>query len=739
MTFRGDADHSSERNEDAESRFAEALPADVLAIGEPRVSVRRTDGGLAVRLTVEERVRPARAVRLVKTDYESGGTRRVTVGLFPGIPQQLYEDDDNENAAQSTFFFPDDFRSSCNGLFVYPLSYVGVNVCCVGLPTVFSLFGAGETGGLVGWNLWRTKEEERRIIGTEEERLVRFAASETSRGAFGGPVLATVFVPELALRRTIALRRNADGTANEGVCPLPADAPRDVAGIVLLSFPERTSRYGDKAEALGAGPFPFPREAAASVSAAAARPPDVVDSVADPETPGGTLFFGAAPAEAVREAVRGGRPAAAAAPDGTVLSFRESRLAPGTAAFDVSVARTGKRAEAAANRNRLLESLERFRALEDEYGAEAGDLGGEAWREARKALEGAAARFARNPAADFGRERIGRALDGAGAALSSRSTLDAARTALASIRRASARWAPDFGSGGDAAEELCVRLEAVRTAAPADLARARRAAKEALDGVERRLAGELDRRLDRRIADRPAARTVAVPAFPRRFAAEEPGDGEAVLDVLFAADASVRERRLADVPPAVAAFAAASDPSASVRRAAIGCGAADDDLLELLARGDGDESVRLSALGAMRDARTRATVACGDPDENFRRKAIPAACGTESLAAAARSGADESFRLAAIALLDDEDALGAIARTDVSSAIRLAATKRIRDSAALAEIAKCDADETVRLVATQRVSDPAVLGIIAENDASEAVRRTAREKLGESRNPRPER
>lgn len=127
----------------------------------------------------------------------------------------------------------------------------------------------------------------------------------------------------------------------------------------------------------------------------------------------------------------------------------------------------------------------------------------------------------------------------------------------------------------------------------------------------------------------------------------------------------------------------------------------DQKVLELIAKSDPDERVRLAAVGKITDQ-----AALGD-------------------IALIEMPLKEDVRVAAIEKLTDQTLLGRLATADDKREVRRAAARRLEDQALLGRLARKDDDPVVRKIAINRLKDQALLFNIAETDRDQEVRTAA--------------
>jgi hypothetical protein len=150
------------------------------------------------------------------------------------------------------------------------------------------------------------------------------------------------------------------------------------------------------------------------------------------------------------------------------------------------------------------------------------------------------------------------------------------------------------------------------------------------------------------------------------------------------------------------------------------------EILETIARDDGDAEVRRIAIKKLQDPRLLLELAASDADEALRR--LAGERGTSLLISTAVSS-DEPQAAAGLALIKDERALGDVARGAALETLRRAALERIQDPRILTEVARGAKDPEVRLAAVRRIEDEAVLRGVALDEENREVAMAALERL----------
>ncbi|MBI2833894.1 MAG: DUF349 domain-containing protein [Acidobacteria bacterium] len=174
----------------------------------------------------------------------------------------------------------------------------------------------------------------------------------------------------------------------------------------------------------------------------------------------------------------------------------------------------------------------------------------------------------------------------------------------------------------------------------------------------------------------------------------------------------------------------------------------DRDLLQSIAREDGDARVRRAAVRKLDDPETLAEVARVDSDEYVRGEAsrllielasrdrgeasdaavtaLAHMGDQKALVSIAKAGQLESARRCAVAAISDQKALGSIARHATSGSIRLESLSRVHDPAELVAVAIKTEHRDVALAALDRIADQDALKTIANRARQKAAARRAR-------------
>lgn len=244
-----------------------------IVIRNPEIEVNFIDAGdngnrgclMTVRAIFEQVEHKANSVEAVKKTYSYDDGKAMSIGLLPGFGRAFYSD--------AGYGFPDAKTGRVNDGFTgggaivaVPLFDALINCAFFGAPTISSLFVApfdNEVSeiaqmGLIGCDRFETGSGAGRSLAKSESELTyaiydsSYASFDSSSGqitkqGIAVPIIATIEIPQLFYRKCIRLEPGiVNGTqVSEATVPVP-DFMRGASGIVALSFPVESWRYGDE-------------------------------------------------------------------------------------------------------------------------------------------------------------------------------------------------------------------------------------------------------------------------------------------------------------------------------------------------------------------------------------------------------------------------------------------------------------------------------------------------------------